>query len=81
MLAAEFKKVLEEFGISDKVSIVLFNRCCYLLFLGKILGVTCDNASANDAMLDKLESTLAHFEGALHPTHRQLSHKDPYQAV
>jgi len=32
-------------------------------FLGKILGVTCDNASANDAMLDELESTLAHFEG------------------
>ena len=37
------------------------------IFLGisvlKILGTTCDNASANDAMLDELELTLAHFEG------------------
>ena len=29
----------------------------------KILGMTCNNASTNDAMLDKLESMLAHFEG------------------
>ena len=29
----------------------------------KILSVTCDNASANDAMMDELEFMLAHFEG------------------
>ena len=32
-------------------------------YLSKILSVTCDNASANDVMMDKLEFTLAHFEG------------------
>ena len=36
MLAAEFKKVLEEFGISDKVSVVLFKRCGYLHSFGHI---------------------------------------------
>ena len=29
----------------------------------KILSVTCDNASTNDAMMDELEFMLAHFEG------------------
>ena len=32
-------------------------------YLSKILSVTCDNASTNDAMMDKLEFTLAHFKG------------------
>ena len=32
-------------------------------YLSKILSVTCDNASVNDAMMDELEFTLAHFKG------------------
>ena len=29
----------------------------------KILSMTCNNASANDAMMDELEFMLAHFKG------------------
>ena len=32
-------------------------------YLSKILSMTCNNASANDAMMDELEFTLVHFEG------------------
>ncbi|EPS92616.1 hypothetical protein FOMPIDRAFT_1100474, partial [Fomitopsis schrenkii] len=29
----------------------------------QVLGVTCDNASANDVMIDELENMLAEFPG------------------
>ncbi|KAI6102131.1 hypothetical protein F5141DRAFT_988581, partial [Pisolithus sp. B1] len=39
------------------------SRACTNHFILKILGVTCDNATANDMMMDKLEINSAHFEG------------------
>lgn len=48
----------ELFYSIDAVTYILSN-----VSILKILGVTCDNASANDAMLDELDSMLAHFEG------------------
>lgn len=48
----------ELFYSIDAVTYILSN-----VSILKILGMTCDNASTNDAMLDELDSMLAHFEG------------------
>src|ERR1700736_3603074 len=45
-LARVFIKILQNFGIEDK-----------------ILGVTCDNASVNDAMIEKMDDSLEKFAG------------------
>ncbi|KIL55138.1 hypothetical protein M378DRAFT_18219, partial [Amanita muscaria Koide BX008] len=45
-LAAAFAKIVEDFGIAEKV-----------------LSITCDNASANDRMIDELPTLLTEFSG------------------
>ncbi|KAL4264915.1 Zinc finger BED domain-containing [Pleurotus pulmonarius] len=45
-LAAAFARVLDDFGIGDK-----------------ILSLTCDNASANDAMIEELAKIVLQFKG------------------
>lgn len=64
-LAAAFKRVLAQFGISDKVSFAIaHNRTVTEILTGhQILSVTCDNASANDSMVDELQVILPDFPG------------------
>jgi len=63
VLAGEFKKVLDEFGIADKVSMRLHACIGFDIWILKILSVTCNNASANDTMMEELELMLTEFEG------------------
>jgi hypothetical protein len=61
-LATEFVRVLEEFGIENKVSRLECDTnelltCC------KILSVTADNASVNDSMVDRMGEELEDFAG------------------
>jgi hypothetical protein len=70
-LAATFVKVLEDFGISDKVSFenpTMYNKFLSWLWL-QILSVTCNNASNNDTMIDELKNLLTEFSGAASWTH------------
>jgi len=57
-LAAAFAKILDDFGISDKVS--QYFQVNGLLTHGRsqILSITCDNASNNDTMITKLVNLL-----------------------
>src|SRR5258708_33805696 len=63
-LAEEFVKLLEDFGIADKVSNKIeVNKRLRLTHSCQILSITCDNASANDAMITHLAELLPEFPG------------------
>jgi hypothetical protein len=67
-LAATFAKVLEEFGISDKVRLMLKKRNKYSSFSAQILGITADNALNNDKMIEHLATLINTFPGAANQT-------------
>ena len=72
-LANAFADVLKDYEIEDKVryGTRLFEETAqYLLCVHRpqILSVTCDNASANDAMIDHLAKVLPAFPGAANRT-------------
>jgi hypothetical protein len=71
-LAAAFAKILNDFGISDKVSryvtIDSIGPGWRLTVNMQILSVTCDNASNNDAMVEELADLLDEFPGAANQT-------------
>jgi hypothetical protein len=60
-----FAKILEEFGITDKVSAEMIpdNRT---LTQEKILSITCDNASCNNVMIAELAKILPNFSEVGH---------------
>ena len=64
-LAVAFAKILKDYGIQEKV--ILFNVVHWYIITDQpcyqILGVTCDNASSNDTMVDMLMKVLKHFPG------------------
>ena len=67
-LAAAFAKILDDFGISDKV-----RRYCEIIGYGltldaQILSITCDNASNNDTMIAELANLLDSFPGPANQT-------------
>ena len=68
-LAAAFAKVLEEFGIRDKVWLQLNkkikNKTDRII---QILGITADNASNNDKMIEHLAALVETFLGAANQT-------------
>jgi hypothetical protein len=75
-LATAFSKILEDFGISDKVNTLSKIKLMILTYefvCMQVLSITCDNASPNDTMIDKLSSMLEDFPGAANWT-RCFSH-------
>jgi hypothetical protein len=64
-LANVFAKVLEDFGISDKVSnkYLTTQSPMSLLTCTQILSITCDNASNNDTMIEELGDLVDAFPG------------------
>ena len=62
-LTSTFAKVLKDFGISDKVCSNK-NDNLFILIQSQILAITCDNASSNDKMINKLAAKLVEFPGA-----------------
>src|SRR5712672_2730981 len=69
-LAAAFTKILDDFGIAHKVSLLDYlhkNLRLTIDVVCQILGVTCDNASPNDVMIDTLAGLVA-FPGAANRT-------------
>ena len=62
-LAAVFAKVLDDFGISDKVLDSPITGELSILTCIQILSITCDNASNNDAMIDELGEIIPTFPG------------------
>jgi hypothetical protein len=70
-LATAFSKILEDFGISDKVntfSKIKLMIITYEFVCMQVLSITCDNASPNDTMIDELSSMLEGFPGAANRT-------------
>lgn len=68
-LAVAFARILDEFGICDKVSKQWHRKSSIILTrLAKILSITCDNASCNDTMIDELADLLADFPGKANQT-------------
>ena len=62
-LAAAFAKILDDYGIFDKVIIIHSLNDIYIEFSHQILGITCDNASANDTMIERLAQIMSNFSG------------------
>jgi len=60
-----FAKILEEFGIADKVSVMMIpdNK---MLTREQILSITCDNASCNNIMIAELAKILPNFSEVSH---------------
>lgn len=67
-LAKAFAKILEDFGINDKVSNFYKKRVCLLTRYAQILSITCDNASNNDKMVESLEVLIDDFPGTANQT-------------
>ena len=63
-LVAAFMKILEDFGIEHKVSCYYLHKKKGLTLCVQILGITCDNASPNDVMIDMLAELEVAFPGA-----------------
>lgn len=62
-LAAAFAHILEEFGISEKVSThaqILDKKLTYYF---QLLGITCNNVSSNDTMIDEIPNIIEIFPG------------------
>ena len=55
-----FAKILEEFGIADKVSVAMIPDE-EMLTREQILSITCDNASCNNVMIAELAKILPNF--------------------
>ena len=62
-LTSTFAKVLKDFGISDKVRSNKKDNLS-ILIQSQILAITCDNASSNDKMINKLAVKFVEFPGA-----------------
>jgi hypothetical protein len=62
-LAAAFAQILEDFKISNKVSIEKLTFEFLLTISAQILSVTCDNATVNDVMIDELADLVEGFPG------------------
>ncbi|KAG6851602.1 hypothetical protein C0991_007760, partial [Blastosporella zonata] len=62
-LAMEFTKILQEFGIVEKVSSTLIKHTLVLTNVYQILSITCDNATNNDVMIEKMGEMLTGFQG------------------
>ena len=68
-LAAAFSKILDDFGISYKVSNFFFSFNRLLTHRRKkILSITCDNASNNDMMVTELVNLIEEFPGPANQT-------------
>ena len=71
-LVSAFSKVLDDFGIPNKVSdFSKFDvKVTYNLVLmhWQVLSIMCDNTAPNDMMIDKLELMLEDFPGAPNQT-------------
>ena len=64
-LAATFVKILDDFGIGHKVRVDQpHENSITHQFMPQILGVTCDNASPNNTMIDALAELVVAFPGA-----------------
>lgn len=66
-LAVAFAAVLDDFGISEKVSFGI-NQLGKHLPGTQMLSITCDNASNNDTMVDQLGQLVSNFPGATNRT-------------
>ena len=64
-LTKAFAAIVEEFGISDKVSSTGIRQIRHSLG-EQVLSIICDNASNNDAMIAKLEDLLPSFSHVNH---------------
>jgi hypothetical protein len=64
-LATAFAKILQEFGIVDKVSIKTHYKS-EALHLQQILSITCNNASCNNVMITELAKILPSFSEVGH---------------
>jgi len=62
-LAAAFADILQEFGVSDKVSFNERTLEKILTCILQILCITCDNTSPNDTMIDELGNLIISFPG------------------
>ena len=62
-LAAAFADILQEFGVSDKVSFDERTLEKILTCILQILCITCNNASPNDTMVNKLSNLIVSFPG------------------
>jgi hypothetical protein len=68
-LTATFAKILNDFGIGNKVSMCKSHAHLKRLTPQfQILSITCNNASNNDKMIDKLEEILTKFGGSASQT-------------
>ena len=67
-LVEAFAKVLEEFGIKDKVSYLTLQMRIYLPLVFQLLSITCDNASNNDKMIERLSILVENFPGPANQT-------------
>ena len=62
-LAAAFAQILEQFGISDKVSLHMTIVDMLLTCGSQLLCITCDNTSPKDTMIESLSGLLKSFLG------------------
>ena len=67
-LATAFAKILDDFGISDKVSHYFEKKSRPLTVDAQILSITCDNALNNDTMITELTNLLDEFPGPVNQT-------------
>lgn len=64
-MATVFAEMLEDFKLTEKVSLVLLTLHVWDKQLRvQILSVTCDNASNNDAMIEELQELIPEFAGS-----------------
>ena len=64
-LAMAFAQILDEFGISNKVSNRSMGKETILTYVPQALGITCDNASSNDTRINKLPNLIKNYLGTL----------------
>ena len=63
-LTSAFAKILSDFGIAHKVSLLDHLHKRMGLIMRQILSITCDNASPNDVMINSLAELVVAFPGA-----------------
>jgi hypothetical protein len=57
-LTVAFAEIMKDFGIEDKVSVREFSQENKTLTYFQILGITADNATNNDTMVEELEELM-----------------------
>lgn len=67
-LALAFAKILNDFGIRDKVSKYCLRIEMRCLRCTQILSISCDNASNNDRMIEEISELVEEFPGAANQT-------------